>query len=428
VIAIAADVVLSEWDDAVLSGLELTPADRVVSDRLRKLGRLDIVELRDRSVRIESRGWIGVIRLDACTIRVEPALIEGHRHLIELLDAVRRLDLMKSMTADTTFVARDANLFDLMAWLLALACDKVLRTGIHADYVPHFEDLTTLRGRLNVRAQVLRRWGRLDRLACDFEERVRDIPENRWLVRALRVASRAVVAPHVTSLVRRTFRMWEELASDDRTEPLEKPTITRINHHYRHALALAYLVLEGVTTSDVLRAGGAVGFSFMLNMPQLFEEFVACVLERLFEGSETGVERQAVDRSILWDADAHRPFGHLRPDVMLTQGTARLPIDAKYKDYDAKKLQPGDVYQAAIYALTMASRSTGTGLKRCLLLHPAHQHATAVNGRRVQVRIQGVGEAQVERYGLRVGPLLGELRQLRDGPELSTLREFTRVS
>jgi len=407
-------VVLSEWTRANLAGVHLTLRDRTIAAALGESGRLTLLDLHD-GVQVETRGWIGVVRLECCTIQVEPYLVDGHRNLVTLIDYVRGLSLLKRLNAAESFEARGETLFDLMAWLLTDACDGVLRAGVQADYVTQRDDLTMLRGRLDVRAQVLQRWGRVDRLVCDFEDRVRDIPENRWLLRALRAARRGVQSPRIEAMVRRATATWEELCEDNPGEALEKPVGTRTNHHYREALELAYLIIQGVTASDLLRSGTAGGFSFMLNMPRLFEEFVSSALQQVLTAPGVRVHRQAIDRSILWDVEGHRPFGHVRPDVMVlndSQGS-RLPVDAKYKDYDREKLQPGDVYQAAIYALAMSNEQGQAGGKRCLLIYPSGKGAEG--GGRVQVRVGGRAEAEIVRLGIPVEALLDELGSARLG-------------
>ena len=196
-------VVLAEWGNIEVRGVRLTPADRLLAAELRDARRLDIIGLHD-GLRVEARGWIGVVRLESCAIRVEPRLIDGHRNLIKLLDYVHRLDLMKHLPRDASFESEGEDLFDLMALLLGVACDKVLSVGVQADYAPQRDELPVLRGRLDVKAQVLQRWGRLDRLVCDFQEQVRDIPENQWVLRALRLARHGVRNAEVARMVRRT--------------------------------------------------------------------------------------------------------------------------------------------------------------------------------------------------------------------------------
>lgn len=385
--------------------MRLTADDQISAAALRASRRLDIDELRS-GLRIRSRGWIGVVRLQSCTICVRPTLIDGHRSLVKLLQYVRRIDLMRPMRADAPFIADGVDLFDLMALLLAQACDKVLQMGPQADYVRQHEELPVMRGRLDVKDQALRRFGRVDTLICEFDERVHDIPENRWLIRALRVARRRVDDPRVLDHVRRTSSAWEELCDDDVSEPLQKPELTRSNHHYGNALSLAYLVLDGVSASDLLSSGHATGFSYMLSMPRLFEEFVSCLLERLATAAGCRTVRQSSDPSVLWRVESSKSFGSVRPDLLLERpgGRVRLPVDAKYKPYGGKKLKPSDVYQGAIYALTLAKTPSLGGVPTCVLLHPC---STGMALRqRVQVRVDKVGVAEVVAMGIHVDHLL----------------------
>ena len=81
-----------------------------------------------------------------------------------------------------------------LALLLAEECRRVVRAGLLADYIEREEDLPILRGRLLLDRQVLRRFGRLDRLECRHDEHERDILENRILAAALRACGRRAAA------------------------------------------------------------------------------------------------------------------------------------------------------------------------------------------------------------------------------------------
>jgi len=417
-LSVAADVSVGEWTTTHLPGIHLTHADRGLAKLLHELGRLAIYDLQE-GLRIESRGWIGVVRLEGCTIRIEPNLIDGHRNLVRLLDYLQWIDLMKRLPSAASFEAEGGDLFDLIAWLMASACEDVLRAGVNADYMPQHDELTVLRGRVDLKAQALRLWGRVDRLQCDFEDRVRDIPENRWLRRGLRVARGRVRNAGVAFLVRRMCTTWDELCQDDPTESLERVPLTRINAHYRQALELAYLIVGGVTVSDVFHHGSVGGFSFLLNMPRLFEEFVSRAVENCVPTRHLRVIRQASERSVLWDAEEHRSYGRVRPDLLLESddGVARLPIDAKYKNYDVHKLDPGDVYQAAIYALTLAR---GASRSKCVVIYPA---ARARRQQRVQVRVASEVLADIVAVGVSVPVLLDELLMNDPGTEMRALMD-----
>jgi 5-methylcytosine-specific restriction enzyme subunit McrC len=360
---------LAEWERDDAHGARLTDSDRVFAETLRKRGQLELTDIAS-GVRVEAGGHVGVVRLRTLSVTVEPRLLDGHGNLIRLVDFVGGLGLMRRLRQRADFDIEGVDLFDLVAWLLADACDEVLRAGVHADYLPRHEELATIRGRLDIRAQVLRHWGRVDRVVCDFDERAYEVPENRWLLRALTVALRGVRTPHIITLVKRSLEAWQELCHDDRSEPLDWPELTRQTAHYNSALALARTVYEGHAVSNLLVSGRAAGFSFLLDMPRLFEDFVATVLEQAFEGKPVAVQRQPRERSILWDPDANRSYGHVRPDVLLRDMDGWcLPVDAKYKNYAQARLQSADLYQGAVYALSLASPGAD-GIRRTVMLYP----------------------------------------------------------
>ena len=265
---------LAEWEQRELHGLRLTGSDRELLESLANGKRLSFSEHGD-GVTISARGWIGVVRLQACTIRVVPRLIDGHRSLVKMLAFLGHFSLLKQLDRDAPFLENDCDLFDLIALLLARECNRVAQRGPLADYEYQRDELALLRGRLDAKAQAIRKFGRVDTLVCEFDERVTDVPENRWLLRALRVARRRVEQQAVRDHVGRALGTWEEVCTDDSSEALPKPEFSRANAHYRSALSLAYLILDGTTASDLLTSGKVGGFSFMLSMPRLFEDFVA---------------------------------------------------------------------------------------------------------------------------------------------------------
>jgi 5-methylcytosine-specific restriction enzyme subunit McrC len=372
---------------------------------------------------VKSTGWIGVVHLESASIRVLPQLIDGHRNLIRLLDYVGRLDLMKRLPLAASFQADSDDLFDLIALLLAEACDDVVRAGVHADYIPDRDELRVLRGRLDVKAQVLQRWGRVDRLICEYDDRSRQILENRWLLRAIRLARRGVRATKQAGVVKRAAAVWEDLCEDDRTDHLEPVLITRTNRHYKRALELAYLVVAGTTVNDVLRSGRVGGFSFLLSMPRLFEQFISSAIAQLLRETEIQVEPQAISRFVLWDAINNQPFASVRPDLLLTDPVTewRLPVDAKYKRIDSGGLGHDDVYQAAVYGLTLA----GSGQNRCLLMYPASSSASRAH--EVHVRVGGSTATVVQALGVSVADWLDELSSGRLGPESTAVMEALEV-
>src|SRR5207253_6153001 len=130
--------------------------------------------------------------------------------------------------------------------LLAEACERVSRAGLLADYREIEDDLPVVRGRLLGARQMLKRFGRMDRLECRYDEHTTDTDENQILLAALSACSGRVTHPAVALRIRRLLTIFSEACS---TEELDlravRSTLTynRLNEHYREPHALAWLVL-----------------------------------------------------------------------------------------------------------------------------------------------------------------------------------------
>lgn len=307
-----------EWHTTLVPGIRLTPGDRAVLDRMSEQ-HLSLLETRD-GVRVETRGHVGVVQLESLRICVEPRLIGGSANLVGLIEFTRRVDLMRRLGGDAGIGFGGDDLFELLVRLFAAACEEILNVGVVADYVSQHDDLPVLRGRLDVRSQMLRRWGQVNRLVCDYEERVRDVAENRWVLRALRVARRGVRTDRLGRAVARLHATWEEFCDDDPGVEDERPVLTRSNHHYGRALELAYLIVGGTGVSDVLRFGSRQSFAFLLSMPRLFEEFVSCWLERQVVGTGLRISRQSSTASVVGI--------RMRVDPLGTSGQSASPTDS----------------------------------------------------------------------------------------------------
>lgn len=249
------EVRLCEWETRDFQGIVLTPRDRALCGRFSDQ-QLSIIETRD-GLRVETRAHVGVLQLESVRVCIEPRLVGGPTNLVRMIEYTRAVELMRRVDRDAGLGTGGEDLFDLLVMLFARACQEILNVGVVSDYVEQHEDLAVLRGRLDIRAQVLRRWGQVDRLVCDFEERVRDVPENRWVLRALRVARIGVRRPDLLTNVSRLQATWEEFCDDDPTVECERPVLTRVNGHYSQALELAYLLADGLGVSDILRFGRA---------------------------------------------------------------------------------------------------------------------------------------------------------------------------
>ena len=414
---------LSEWTEKTHPGVELSPAGRRFAAHLVAEGepRIYVDELRD-GLRVCARSWVGVVRLDSVEIRVIPKLAGNHLGLVRLLEFVSGLEGLWRPGGQASLRIVGDSLFDLVCLLFAEACEGVIRRGLLTDYVEHEDALAMVRGRILPDRQVLKRFGQLDRVHCRFDELEYDVDENRLLTAALRAISPRVRSPFLHRRVARLRAILEPLCDPTQLDLRMRGSITynRLNTHYRRAHHLANLLLKGMGVDDIVTAGADQSFAFLLDMNPLFEQFVTKLVRRVLPAPEYRVRAQVAERSIVWDTGAQRPYGKVIPDLLVEWRDARLPIDAKYKLYDERHLDPGDVYQLFLYAYALGILPEGRA-PAAVVLYPSSGPARPPLQLRIQ-RLGGREGADILSLGIPIPAALDELRAQADGPFCRALR------
>ncbi len=357
------DVVVSvqEWRTVELPGMSLSEDDRRLAVSLGSSARLVVEELRD-GVRVSARSWVGVVRFTRFEVRVEPKLAGGNLGLVDMLDYASGLGgLWPPRTQRLHWLeAGDPSLFDVIAALLANACERLVRGGILSDYREVEDDLPVVRGRLLAQRQLTRRFGRVDRLECRYDEYVTDVLENQILAAALTLCRQRVSDATVALRVRRLQKLFCEVCSHDGLDLARaraEVCYNRMSDAYREPHSLSWLVADGLGVKDLFQGRSARCFAFLLDMNRLFECFLTKWLRWVFAGSRFRVHAQRQDRSIVWDADSNTSFKRVVPDILIEPVGARagrLPVDAKYKLYEAAGVPSADIYQAFLYAFAYA--------------------------------------------------------------------------
>ncbi|AJK69517.1 5-methylcytosine restriction system specificity protein McrC [Corynebacterium marinum] len=201
---------------------------------------------------------------------------------------------------------------DLPHLATALLCDAVqrsLRKGLARDFVDASDDISRVRGRIDLLSTKRRSLLQKGRVACTFNELSVDTPENRLLRHALDSATRLVERAHHTattteqsSLIQRCRHLSRTLV-DIGVHPRDIPAVIppavgrRTLAHHAAALAAARLVLDMALPDD-----SAPG-THHLQRPVYSEES----LRKLFEKALVGIFRH-----------------HLHPEGWTIKGAERL--------------------------------------------------------------------------------------------------------
>lgn len=405
---------LTEWTGNVYEGVALTPEDRAFVEKLSRSSdeRLQIEELR-QGLRVRTRSWVGVVRLPTIEIQVVPKVTGDMLGLVQLLEYASGLDSLTRLRDGPTLEASGTNLLELFTLLFVEASERVLRRGLIPGYVEREDDSPVVRGRILADRQMIERFGQLDRIVCRFDELEHDIVENQLLTAALQVVSPRVTCFELQRRISRLRGVLEPICDTDRlnlTSARATVTYNRLNAHYETAHRLGWLLFDALGINDLFAPGETRSFSFLLNMNQLFERFVTRVVEQVLPVAQYRVTSQVPFKSVLWNVSRQRPYASIIPDVIVQrreQPNCRLAIDAKYKLYDERGFDQGDIYQTFLYAFALGA-TPSNGVPTSLLLYPATVEEPGNTRLRIRRSSDGAG-AEIVGIGLPIATLLKEL-------------------
>jgi 5-methylcytosine-specific restriction enzyme subunit McrC len=248
------------------------------------------------------------------------------------------------------------HLHDLLAEILALGVGTLVKRGMHRDYLARSEELSTVRGRIDVTRTVGARTLTRGRLVCEFDEYDVDTPHNRAIksvivllirhgeVSTLRKAALRRVLPHfdAVTLIAPTSIRWNALAID------------RSNASYRLLLGICELIVRGLLPTENAGTTRLLAWIPDEKMDSLYERFLREYY--LFHHRELSPGANLVR----WDLDEPSPLRGQLPqmttDITLRRGGRTLIVDAKYygktlQEHFAGKqtIHSGNLYQILTY-------------------------------------------------------------------------------
>ncbi|KAA8605492.1 restriction endonuclease [Salipiger aestuarii] len=374
---------LREWqrigygdDEATIPQAE---ADRIaaVAARSAFAGRGGEGVLEHGRKALRARGVVGVIAAPGCQLEILPK-IEGlgeheatddalRRRLIHMLAVVH--DLRIDTGAMTQLGWQKDTVLELLIRLFCTRLLEAVRMGLPRRYLEHADDLSALRGRLDITRQFSRHAVSPQRLACSYDELSFDIPLNQIMRAAVSRLQRLAQAADNQRLLREI-----EFAYSDVTRvPVaalrwDQITLDRTNQRWSELLSFARLLLTD--RHQQTSAGAIDGHALLFEMNALFEQYIAKLLTRALSGSGYRVSAQGGHRDCLFEENTGR--FRTKPDLIIRQGDRTvLVIDTKWKRMAARIDDPKQgVSQADVYQLMAYSQ-----LYQCqnvMLLYPHH--------------------------------------------------------
>jgi 5-methylcytosine-specific restriction enzyme subunit McrC len=305
--------------------------------------------------RLRSKGWVGHIPVDGMIIAVRPKVpVASIFGMLEVAYKLRSLNILEGETA----VESLEEIYERIASILAKRVNDRFRKGLYRGYLERNDDLEYVRGRVDIRGNIRNAILTAPRLHCRYEELTTDLVENAILLWAIYLASRiGLKRDEVKRQVRQAYRNLVGIVS---LEPkIGRDCVGRFYHRlnddYKPMHGLCRFLIE--QTGPGTNVGNYDFLPFSLDMPKLFEEFVAEWLNKNLS-ENLRVETQY---RVQLNANADLSF---RIDLVLRDrmsGRALAVIDVKYKLGDTPS--ESDIQQVVAYAVEL-------GVVRGHLIYP----------------------------------------------------------
>lgn len=242
---------------------------------------------------------------------------------------------------------------DLFAVILAKGIARQLKQGLHREYLNRIEDLTSLRGKVDMPDTLRNRLAHRQVVSCEFDE----LSEDNLLNQVLKTTSMILLrhgdvsAEHRDELKKRMLFFTGVEEVDPSAIRWSSIRFTRNTQSYRMLLSVCQLVLQGMLLTSERGEMRLMTYIKPKYMERLYEKFI---LE--YYAAECRIA-DASSPQIKWALDDG--FGTMLPtmqsDIVLSRDNRILIIDAKYythstqESWDVHTIHSGNLYQIFTY-------------------------------------------------------------------------------
>jgi 5-methylcytosine-specific restriction enzyme subunit McrC len=257
------------------------------------------------------------------------------------------------------------NIYNLFAAILSKGIGQQLKQGLYREYIPRSDDLSLLRGKLNVNGTIDNKLQRKQLLTCEFDE----LSENNVFNQIFKTTMLILMKQPSVDLDKKKALKRDLLffSNVDTIEPIliqwNRLRFSRNNQNYRMLLMICYFVLEGLLLSSEKGLYKMATFLDDQRMSLLYEKFVL----EYFKFHHPCLQASASQVAWNLDDDVHDFLPLMQTDTTLSYKGISLIIDTKYYSrtmqsrvqYDTRTIHSNNLYQIFTYVKNMDVGRTG---------------------------------------------------------------------
>lgn len=256
-------------------------------------------------------------------------------------------------TYDDVAIESFDEMYDLLAAILARGIGIQLKQGLYREYINRQEELSVLRGKINMSGTIKNQLVHKRVLTCDFD----DLSENNLFNQIIKTT---VILLLKNAKVKSKYKddLKKKMLFFSNIELLEPTSIRwssirfqRNNQTYRMLISICQLILEGMLMTTDIGEYRLASFIDEQRMCRLYEKFILEYYSRHYP------ELKVSASQIPWSVDdgVRTMLPMMQSDIHLQKGNTVLIIDAKYyshttqTQYDKHTLHSNNMYQIFTY-------------------------------------------------------------------------------
>lgn len=241
---------------------------------------------------------------------------------------------------------------ELLAEILLRGVSKLIKQGLGKDYIDRTEELSTIRGKIEITESLKRQSATKNRVVCNFDEFSEDTSANRIIKATLQLLVKSSISKERKKCIKKQLVFFDGVS----TTPLQslnwKLTGMRKNRTYMFLINICNMIVAGELQTQKSGSNKVMDYLDEQRMCHLYEKFILGYYQKEYKGILVAKASQ-----IEWQLDDG--IGIMLPvmqsDIMLSRGNDVLIIDAKYyshmlqKQFDKYSIHSGNLYQIFTY-------------------------------------------------------------------------------
>lgn len=256
-------------------------------------------------------------------------------------------------TYDDVAIESFDEMYDLLAAILARGIGIQLKQGLYCEYINRQEELSVLRGKINMSGTIKNQLVHKRVLTCDFD----DLSENNLFNQIIKTT---VILLMKNAKLKTEYKddLKKKMLFFSNVDIVEPSSIRwssirfqRNNQTYRMLISICQLILEGMLMTTDTGKYRLASFIDEQRMCRLYEKFILEYYSRHYP------ELKVSASQIPWSVDdgVRTMLPMMQSDIHLQKGNTVLIIDAKYyshttqTQYDKHTLHSNNMYQIFTY-------------------------------------------------------------------------------